>query len=53
MTIAPSGGVTVVVDGGPAITATSTQHTPNSTDQWTLTIGQFQGDMDDLRISNQ
>ena len=57
MTIARTTGtganVTIVVDGGAPITAASTRHTPDTTTPWILSVGEFQGDLDEVRISKQ
>lgn len=57
MALAPGNGgsatLAVSVDGAQPITGSTTNHIPNATDDWTLILGQFQGDLDDLRISNQ
>jgi hypothetical protein len=57
MTLTPTTGtaasVTVILDGGMPITSSTDQHTPDDTTPWTLTVGTFNGDIDDLRISNQ
>ena len=49
----PNANLTVTVDGGSPITKSTAFHNPDDTTHWTLTIGSFNGDLDELRISNQ
>jgi hypothetical protein len=50
---ATDASVSIVFDGSVSITATTTYHVPDTSTPWTLTIGNFNGDFDELRISNQ
>jgi hypothetical protein len=50
---ATDASVSIVFDGSVSITATTTYHVPDNSTPCMLTIGNFNGDIDELRIRNQ